>query len=58
MLDNYVEQNLDSIIATLDEGYTDKDLQKAKDLFAEEALNQIGCLTFQDFVDLRVKEET
>ncbi len=57
MLDNYVEQNLDSIIATLDEGYTDKDLQKAKDLFAEEALNQIGCLTFQDFVDLRVKEE-
>ena len=57
LLDNYVEQNVNTIIATLEEGYSDRDLQKAKDKFAEDALNRLGCFDLQDFIDYRVKEE-
>jgi len=56
LLDEYVEANIESVIIGLPDGYSDADLEKAKKEFEILALNGIGCESFKDFVDIRVKE--
>lgn len=56
LLDDYIEANVENIIYTLPEGYTDKDLEDAKKEFEIETLNGIGCESFEDFIDIRIKE--
>lgn len=56
LLDEYVEANIETVVLGLPEGYSDADLEKAKKEFEINALNGIGCESFKDFVDIRVKE--
>lgn len=58
LIDEYLEANIETIAVDLPEGYTDKDLERAKKEAETEVLNGIGCEDFNDFVDLRIKEAT
>ncbi|MBN2880299.1 MAG: peptidylprolyl isomerase [Clostridia bacterium] len=55
IVDDYVTANMDTIIAGLPEGYSDRDLQKATDEFELNALNQSGYLDFQSYLEANIK---
>ena len=57
-LEDYVNSNIDAIISTLPEGYSEKDLENAKEDFKVSALNQIGCNDLDDYIDVRIAEES
>ncbi len=58
MLDDYIDSNIDSIIMTLPDDYSEKEFNKARDEFEINLLNESGFLNFNTFVDLRVKNES
>jgi len=55
IVDDYVTANMDTIIAGLPEGYSDKDLEKAVADFELNALNQSGYLDFESYIESNIK---